>query len=62
MTVLQLVLLILVIAIVGYVAYWIINKFFAEPVRTPALLVVGLLLLVALLVAFFPGVGGAKIW
>jgi uncharacterized membrane protein YeaQ/YmgE (transglycosylase-associated protein family) len=53
----------LVIFVVGCVAYWIITKFF-EPgqIRTIALVVVGVILLIILLVAFFPGAGHYRVW
>jgi len=50
---LQLLLLILVVAVIAYVAHWVITQYFAEPVRTPALLIVGVILLIVLLGQFF---------
>lgn len=54
MTVVDLLIALFVLFIIGFVAYWIITKFLPEPMRTPALAVVGLLLLIVLLVRFFP--------
>lgn len=38
-----------IICIVAYAAYWVITTFFPEPIRVIALLIVGLLVLVAIL-------------
>lgn len=48
----------LVIFIVAYVAHWIITTYMPEPIRTPALMVVGVILLIALLymIVGLPGV------
>lgn len=54
MTLVELLIALFIIFIIGFVAYWIINKFLPEPMRTPALAVVGLVLLILLLVRFFP--------
>jgi hypothetical protein len=62
MSLIDLLIALLVICVLGYVAYWIITKFFPEPMRTPALAITGVLLLIILLVAFFPGAGSYRIW
>ncbi len=62
MTVLSLLLLILGILVVGTICYWVITKFFPEPMRMLALAVVGILLLLVLLSQFFPGAAGLRIW
>ena len=62
MTLLGLILIALGIFVFGALAYWIITKFFSEPVRPIALTVVGVLLLIALIYAFFPGVFNHRVW
>jgi hypothetical protein len=62
MTILEVLLLLVVIFGVGLVAYWIIRKFIPAEAQTVALAIVGVLLLVVLLVAFFPGAGSYRIW
>lgn len=52
---------VIVLLIIAYVAYYIINTFFPEPIRTPALLVVGLLLLLVILYAIVGGGPGLRI-
>jgi O-antigen/teichoic acid export membrane protein len=42
---------IVLVFLVGWVAKWIIDQFFPEPIRLPASVVVGLVLLVVLLFA-----------
>jgi hypothetical protein len=62
MTLIQLVILLVVLVVVGSAAYWIINKFIAEPIRMPALLIVGVILLLILLSQFLPGFANYKVW
>jgi hypothetical protein len=62
MTLATAIVIITVIVIIGFVAYWIITKFFTEPIKTPALVVVGLILLLVLLSQFFPGLGSFQVW
>lgn len=50
-----------VFAVAAYLAYYIITSFFPEPARTPALAVVGLVLLLVLIWQFFPGMGDIRI-
>ncbi len=54
MTVVELLVALFVLFLIGFIAYWIITKFFPEPMRTPALAVIGLLLLIFLIMRFFP--------
>ena len=58
----QFIILIAGIAIVAFLAHFIITKFFAEPLKTPALIIVGVILLVVLVAQFFPGVENYRIW
>jgi len=44
-----LIIALVVIFIVGYVAKWLIDTYFPPPIQTPALVIVGLLLLLVLL-------------
>jgi hypothetical protein len=62
MTLISALILLCVLFVIGFVAYWIITKFFPEPIRTPALIVVGIILLGILLVQFFPGAANYRIW
>jgi hypothetical protein len=62
MTLIQLIVLLVVLVVVGSAAYWIINRFIGEPIRMPALLVVGVILLLILLSQFLPGVANYKVW
>lgn len=62
MTLIGIIVFLVIFAVIAYVAYWVITKFFPEPAKTPALAIVGVLLLLALIVAIFPEVGGMKMW
>lgn len=58
-TVLMILLGIVVLFAIAWLAKWIIDSFFPEPVRTPALLIVGVILLILVVMMFlrgFPGV------
>lgn len=52
MTLIDLLILAIVVGVVGYLAHWLIVKFFPAPVQMPALLIVGVLLLLFLLAQF----------
>lgn len=45
-SVLMILLWIVVIFAIGWLAHWVISTFFPEPIRTPAMLFVGVLLLI----------------
>ena len=62
MTIIGLLLLVLGIICVGSLAYWVITKFFPEPMRMIALGIVGILLLIVVLSAFWPGGADYRIW
>lgn len=62
MTVIGLLLLVLGIVIVGSLAYWLITKFLPPASHMIALAIVGTVLLLVLLAAFFPNVSGLRIW
>ena len=62
MTVLGLLLLVLGIVIVGSLAYWVITKFLPPAAHMIALAIVGAILLLVLLAAFFPNVSGIRVW
>lgn len=51
MDVTALLIFILIFGLIAYGAYYIITKFLPEPIRTPALAIVGVLLLIVLLSA-----------
>ena len=63
MTLMGFLLVILVVAVVAFLAHWIITQYFAEPLKTPALLVVGVILLIVLLSQFFDlgPIGGIRL-
>lgn len=52
MTIIDLLILAVIVGVIGYLAHWIITTFFPAPVQMPALLIVGLLLLIFLLGQF----------
>ena len=62
MTLITFLVFIVCFAIVAYVAYWVITKFFPAPAQMPALAVVGLLLLLVLLAQFVPEAANYRIW
>ena len=62
MTVLSAVLVIAIVTGLAIVAHFIITKFFAEPLKTISLIVVGLLLLALLVSQFFPEATNYRIW
>ncbi|MDO8703306.1 MAG: hypothetical protein Q7J84_00020 [Sulfuricaulis sp.] len=52
MTLIDLLILAVVVGVIGYLAHWLITSFFPAPVQMPALLIVGVLLLLFLLAQF----------
>lgn len=62
MTIVSVLLVLLVILVLGSAAYWIITKFFEEPIRTPALGIVGVLLLIVLLTQLWPEAANYRVW
>lgn len=56
MGLIDLLVLVLIVVIIGYLAHYIITSFFPAPVHMPALAIVGVLLLIFLLSQF----GGAS--
>ena len=62
MTITAMLMLLLVILVLGYAAFWIITKFFSEPLRTPALAIVGVLLLLLLLSQSWPDAANYRLW
>lgn len=61
MTIIGLLLLLLAVVLVCLVCYWVINKFLPEPMRTPALIVVGVVALLVLLLTFWPNALNVKV-
>jgi hypothetical protein len=53
---------IIIFLAVAFFAYWIITHFFPEPMRTPALVVMGVILLIILITQFVPDIGNYHIW
>jgi len=62
MTLVYLLVVIIGIFALGWLAHWIITSFFPEPVRMPALLIVGVILLLVVFALLFPGISGVKVW
>lgn len=62
MTLLGAIIAVLIIVCLGVLGHWVINKFFPEPARMIALAIVGVILLLILFGAFFPEIGGYRIW
>jgi len=62
MTVTSILIFLVVFAVIAYLAYWIVTSFFPEPARTPALAIIGILLLLVLLSQVFPGAAEYRIW
>lgn len=62
MTLAAMLLLLLFILVLGCAAFWIINKFMPEPMRTPALAIVGVLLLLLLLTQAWPEAANYRLW
>lgn len=62
MTLINFLIFIVCFAVVAYVAFWLISKFFPAPAQMPALAVVGLLLLIVLLAQFVPEAANYRIW
>lgn len=53
---------IIIFLAVAFFAYWIITHFFPEPIRTPALVVMGVILLIVLISQFVPGLAEYHVW
>ena len=51
---LMILLYIVILFAVAYIAKWVIDSFFPEPIRMPALLIVGVILLIVILLALLP--------
>lgn len=62
MTLIAAIIFLVFFAVGAYLAYWVITKFFPEPARTPALAIVGVILLIVLMVQFVPNAGHYRIW
>jgi glucose-6-phosphate-specific signal transduction histidine kinase len=52
---------IVVVFAAAWLAHWIITTYLPEPVRTPALLIVGVILLIIVVLAIVRGVPGIRI-
>ena len=61
--ILALLLWIVIIFAIGWLAHWVIVTFLPEPVRTPAMLLVGVILLIAVVFVLLnvSGLGGRKL-
>jgi len=62
MTLVQALVFLVLFAIVAYLAYWVITKFFPAPAQMPALAIVGLLLLLGLLSQVWPEAAGFRLF
>ena len=54
-TLLALLIWIIVICAIAWIAHYVITGFFPEPIRTPALLVVGVILLIVIIMFLLHG-------
>lgn len=61
MTLSSLLIFLVIFAVVAYLAYWVITKFIPAPAQTPALAVVGIVLLLVLLAQFVPEWGSYRL-
>jgi hypothetical protein len=61
MTLTSLLIFLVVFAVVAYLAYWVITKFFLAPAQMPILAITGVLLLLVLVAQFVPGLGNYRI-
>lgn len=62
MTLIELIIMLVVVVILGSLAYWGITKFFQEPTRTWVLALVGLVFLIIILMQFFPSAGNLRLF
>jgi Na+-driven multidrug efflux pump len=62
MTLVGALVMLVLIAVIAFMAHWIITHFLPEPAKTPALAIVGVLLLLFVLLQLFPEVGGLRVW
>lgn len=62
MTLVGVLIFLVVFAVGAYLAYWIITKFFPEPAKTPALAIVGVILLIVLIVQFVPDAANYRVF
>lgn len=61
MTLTSLLIFLVIFAVVAYLAYWVITKFFPPPAQMPALAIVGVVLLLVLITQFVPDFGSYKL-
>lgn len=61
MTLTSLLIFLVVFAVVAYLAYWVITKFFPAPAQMPALAIVGVILLLVLIAQFVPELGNYRL-
>ena len=52
---------IIIFLVVAFLAYWIITHFFPEPAKTPALFIMGAILLIILVSQFFPEIANFRV-
>ena len=62
MTLIDLLLLVLIVVVIGYLAHYIIGTFFPAPLQMPLLLIAGVLLLLFLLSQFSPVSGNFHLY
>ena len=62
MTLVQALVFLVLFAIIAYLAYYVIVRFFPAPAQMPALAIVGLLLLLALLAQAWPEGAQYRLW
>ena len=62
MTLIGALIFLVIFAVAAYLAFWVINSFFPEPARTPALAIVGVILLIVLITQFVPEASSFRLW
>lgn len=62
MTIWGLLMLVLVVVVIGLVAYWVITKFFDPSWHKLSLAIVGILLLLVLISQLVPDLAGYRLW
>lgn len=61
MTLISAIIFLACFAVIAWLAHYVITTFFPEPARTPALLIVGVVLLIVLIVQFVPDAGNYRL-
>jgi len=62
MTLISLLIFFVVFGVFAFAAWWVISKFIPEPAKMIAFGIVGVILLIVLLMQFFPQASGYRLW